>query len=181
MLMRGLSCAADLNVVRVDGNAEGPSFAGGALAVYQGVKAISPKTIIFLHFPGNESLFRAFCEYSLAGRVSLSAAGPKVERVDGNVEGLSLPSAVLAAYHGVKAIPPHTIILLVFPHNESQFLAFCDYVLASRVRFSGILRFLGICSSLGMGSLLGGAAGRCVCRRLGHDTYSAHDRCKKYA
>jgi hypothetical protein len=82
LFMMAFGCAAGLNVARTDRDADGLSIPGRtAAALYDRVKAISPKTIIFFPLPRNETQFLALADYSLAsgvlfnGGTVLSASG----------------------------------------------------------------------------------------------------------
>jgi len=65
------------------------------------------------------------------------AAGLNIARADRNADRLSIPGGTAAAYDRVKAILPETVIFLPLPRNESEFPAFADYSLASRVMLDG--------------------------------------------
>jgi hypothetical protein len=84
------------------------------------------------------------------------ATGLDVVLADRNPDGLSISGRVAPTlYDRVKAIFPETIIFFILSLNESQFLAFAEYSLASGVTFDGSM----ILSTPGGLSLRAGAAG----------------------
>jgi len=73
LLVMAFRCAAGLNVSWADRNVNGLSVSrGAASALYDRVKAIFPKTVIFFPLPLNESQVLAFVDYPLASRIMFS-------------------------------------------------------------------------------------------------------------
>lgn len=105
------------------------------------------------------------------------SAGLDIAGTDRNGNRFSVARGVaLALYHRIKAIFPEAVIFFPFPLDESQFLAFADDSLASRIMLDcGV-----ILSALGWLSLRAGGAG-CwgVRHRLRRHVYSDRSRYEK--
>jgi len=73
------------------------------------------------------------------------AAGLNIARADRNSDGPSIScGAAPTLYDRVKAISPETVVFFILSLDESQFLAFAEYSLASRVTFDGRMILSGL-------------------------------------